>query len=149
MLRIAASFAVLLAILATPVKPAWADIGQIKNVKGDVKIIRADQALSAKAGDTLEQFDTVTTGADASVGMTFIDGTRFSAGPNSAIELSRFKFNPTTHDGAFETRFKRGTLAIISGRIAKRSPNAMTVRTPVSLLGVRGTRLLIKVGLGK
>ncbi|MDA0240297.1 MAG: FecR domain-containing protein [Proteobacteria bacterium] len=90
--------------------------------------------------------DTVITGGDGQVGMTFIDNTRLSAGPNSNVELTRFKFNSTTHDGAFQTSVNKGTLAIISGQIAKRSPKAMTVRTPASILGVRGTRFLVKVG---
>ena len=39
----------------------------------------------------------------------------------------------------------RGTLAVISGRIAKQSPEAMTVRTPTAILGVRGTEFVVKV----
>jgi len=35
---------------------------------------------------------------------------------------------------------------VISGRIAKQSPDAMTVRTPSAILGVRGTEFLVKVG---
>jgi len=137
------------AVLSLSAGSVWADIGQIKTLKGDVQITRADATRAALPGDVLEQSDTLTTGSDGSVGMTFIDGARFSAGPNSVIELSRFKFNPTTHDGEFRTTVKRGTLAVISGRIAKRSPNAMKIRTPASILGVRGTRFLVKVGEGE
>lgn len=137
---------VIAAALVISTSPGLTDIGQIKTVKGDVKTVRGAKTLSAKAGDTLEQHDALVTGTDSSVGMTFIDGTQFSAGPNSNVELSRFKFNPTTLDGAFETKINRGTLAIISGRIAKRSPDAMKVRTPASILEVRGTRFLVKVG---
>ena len=144
MLKTVTALAVLAAALFLPVSHSWADIGQIKSVKGDVKIVRAEKTRSAKAGDILEQSDTLITGIDSSVGMTFIDGSRFSAGPNSTLELSRFKFNPTTHDGVFETSVKRGTVAIISGQIAKRSPEAMKVRTRVTILGVRGTRFLVK-----
>ena len=38
-----------------------------------------------------------------------------------------------------------GTLAIISGDIAKHSPDAMMVRTRRTILGVRGARFLIRV----
>jgi hypothetical protein len=124
----------------------WADIGQIKTLKGDVRIVRAERTMPARAGDSLEQADTLITGTNGSVGMTFIDGTRFSTGPDSVLELSRFRFDPTTHEGDFQASVKKGTLAIISGQIAKASPTAMTVRTPASILGVRGTRFLIKVG---
>ena len=125
--------------------PLLADIGQIKTLKGDVTIVRAGENIAAKVGDTLEQADTLKTGSASSVGMTFIDSTRFSAGPDSTIELSRFRFNATTEEGEFQTSVKKGTLAIISGRIAKGSPDAMSVKTPASILGVRGTRFLVKV----
>ena len=85
------------------------------------------------------------TGADGKVGMTFIDNARLSAGPSSRIELSRFKFDATTHTGEFTADVKKGTLAIISGQIAKSHPDAMTVKTPTSVLAVRGTRFLVKV----
>jgi len=149
MLRNASVFVVIVTIaFALILSPdaARADIGQIKTLKGDVTIVRAEKTVPAKAGDSLEQADTLITGADGSVGMTFIDGTRFSTGPDSVLELSRFKFNPTTHEGEFQASVKKGTLAIISGQIAKASPTAMTVRTPASILGVRGTRFLVKVG---
>jgi hypothetical protein len=87
----------------------------------------------------------ILTGPNSSVGITFIDNSRFSAGPLSHIELEQFEFNPTTYDGAFSTKMQHGTLAIISGHIAERSSDAMKVRTPITILGVRGTKVLVKV----
>ena len=124
---------------------AQADIGQIKNVSGDVSIMREGVQVAAQVGGRLEQNDIISTGTDGSVGMTFIDNTRFSAGPDSRIELSRFRFNSTTHEGEFLTDIRKGTLAVTSGQIAKQSPDAMKVRTPTSVLAVRGTKFLVKV----
>jgi hypothetical protein len=123
----------------------WAEIGQIKNVTGQVSLVRNNVQQPAKTGDLLEQADVLTTGPNGSVGITFIDNTRFSAGPNSRIELKQFNFNPTTQEGEFVTDVPQGTLAIISGQIAKRSPDAMKVKTPTTILGVRGTKFAIKV----
>jgi hypothetical protein len=124
---------------------AWAEIGQIKNVAGQVLLSRNNVQQPAKTGDLVEQADVLTTGPNGSVGITFIDNTRFSAGPNSRIELKQFSFNPTTQEGEFMTDVQQGTLAIISGQIAKRSPDAMKVKTPTTILGVRGTRFAIKI----
>ena len=123
----------------------WAQIGQIKNVAGQVSLVRNNVQQPAKTGDLLEQADVLTTGPNGSVGITFIDNTRFSAGPNSRVELKQFNFNPTTQEGEFVTDVQQGTLAIISGQIAKRSPDAMKVKTPTTILGVRGTKFAIKV----
>ena len=124
---------------------ALAEIGQIKTLKGDVFIIRDNTRMPARLGDLLLQADVVETGKSGSVGITFIDNSRFSAGPDTRLELSRFRFNPTTHDGEFLTEMNRGTLTVISGQIAKRSTEAMKIRTPTTILGFRGTRVAVKV----
>ena len=122
-----------------------AEIGQIKNVAGPVYLLRENIQRPAKAGERLQAADTVKTGTNGSVGITLIDDSRLSLGPNSHVELKQFRFNPTTEEGESLTELKRGTLAIVSGQIAKRSPDAMKVQTPTTILGVRGTTFAIKV----
>lgn len=122
-----------------------AEIGQIKTISGDVVIVRDDDRHRARLGEWVEPADTIITGPDGSVGITFIDNSRLSTGPDSLLELARFRFDPTTHEGEFFVRFGRGTLAVVSGKLAKESPEAMTVETPISILGVRGTDFLVKV----
>jgi len=139
-----AGILVVVAITCSPA--AGEDIGQIKTLTGEVHIVRQNVKRPAQAGDRLEAADAIITGPDSSVGITFIDNSRFSIGPRSHIELEQFQFNPTTYDGTSSTKMQHGTLAIISGHIAKRSPDAMKVRTPTTILGVRGTRVLLKVG---
>ena len=39
----------------------------------------------------------------------------------------------------------RGSLAIVSGQIAKENKDAMKVKTPTSLLAARGTRFVVDV----
>ena len=124
---------------------AAADIGQIKVSKGQVTVERNGQAMPGQVGLPLEAADTVKTGADGSVGITMRDNSLLSAGPNSILALARFEFDATTSQGRFDTQLQRGTLAVISGRIAKQSPRAMTVRTPAAVLGVRGTEFVVAV----
>lgn len=125
---------------------ALADIGRVKRVKGDVTIERGDQKIPAKPGLVLDRQDVLVTGEKSRVSLTFIDNSRFSAGPNSRIVLETFEFDTTTHEGKFVSRVERGTLGIVSGQIAKQTPDAMRVRTPTSILGVRGTKFLVEVG---
>jgi hypothetical protein len=125
---------------------AAADIGQIKTSKGQVSVERKGQAMPGEVGMRLEAADTLKTGADGSVGITMRDNSLLSAGPNSILSLERFEFDSTTHQGRFDTQLQRGTLAVVSGRIAKQSPQAMTVRTPSAQLGVRGTDFVVSTG---
>ena len=124
---------------------AATEIGQIKTLDGEVFLIQGNSKTQAKLGDVLHQADVVETGGNGSVGITFIDNSRFSVGPDSRIELRQFRFNPTTHEGEFITDVPRGTLTVISGDIAKRSPEAMKIKTPSTILGFRGTKTAIKV----
>ena len=137
---------VVCAALTASAGPAHAaEIGQIKNTAGQVFLLRNNNLQPAKTGDLVEQSDIITTGANGSVGITLIDNSRLSAGPNTRIELKQFRFNPTTQEGESLTQLHRGTLAIVSGQIAKRSPDAMKVQTPTTILGVRGTKFAVKV----
>jgi len=120
-----------------------ADIGQIKVAKGTVTIERGGQALPAKVGMRVEAADVVRTGADGSVGVTMSDNSLLSAGPNSIVSLDRYEFDATTGNGRFDASLSAGSLAVVSGRIAKQSPEAMTVRTPFAVLGVRGTEFAV------
>ena len=135
----------LAAVLAAAWIPAVgaADIGQVKVAKGPVTIERAGQSLPATVGMRVQSSDVVKTGADASVGITMIDETLLSAGPNSILSLDRCEYDPVTSKGRFDTSLSTGSLAVVSGRIAKQSPESMTVRTPFAVLGVRGTEFAV------
>ena len=126
--------------------PALADIGQIKTRKGQVTVQRQGQELPAEIGMRLEAADTLKTGADGAGGITMRDNSLLSAGPNSMLSLERFEFDGATSQGRFDAQLQRGTLAVVSGRIAKQSPQAMTVRTPSAQLGVRGTDFVVAAG---
>jgi hypothetical protein len=110
-----------------------------------VSIERAGETIPATVGMRVQPSDTVRTGADGSVGITMNDDSTLSAGPNSVFSFDRYAFDTTTNKGQFDTSLKRGSLAVISGRIAKESPDAMKVRTPAAMLGVRGTEFIVKV----
>jgi len=122
------------------------EIGRVKLASGTASVLRAGKPQLIKPGFVLLKGDTLVTGANGRIGITFSDNSRFAAGPNSRIALNEYSFNPTTHDGQFMVDVDRGSLAIISGQIAKKNKNAMRVRTPTSLLGVRGTRFVVDVG---
>jgi len=136
-------------ILLASASAVWAqEVGQIKVAKGSVQVERAGQRTPAAAGMAVRQADTLLTGADGSVGVTFADNSLLSAGPNSTLSIDRYSFDSTTHAGQFDASLRKGTLAVISGKMVKQSPDAMRVRTPSTILGVRGTEFVVRVGEG-
>lgn len=128
--------------------PARADdvAGVFKVVNGGVSVQRKDATLPATVGMAVYQSDQIVTAADGSAGITFEDNALLSLGPSSHLSVDRFAFNSTTHDGAFETTLSSGKLAVVSGKIAHHQLDAMKVRTPSTMLGVRGTKFLVEVG---
>lgn len=112
---------------------------------GTASVVRGTAPLPAAPGLPLNVKDVLATGKDGRVGITFIDNSRFSVGPNSRVSLSEFEFDTTTHKGGSLTRVDRGSLEVVSGQIAKENKDGMKVRTPTSLLAARGTHFVVEV----
>lgn len=134
------------ACLSTEAAAGPAEIGRIKSVAGPATVVRGKSVTPAAAGELLQVSDVLKTGAGGRVGITFMDNSRFALGPNTSIALSSFEFDDTTHAGKSLTTVNRGSLAVVSGQIAKENKDAMRVRTPTSLLAARGTRFVVQVG---
>jgi len=130
---------------------AWAaqPAGVLKIVKGAVSIERASEKRSPEPGDRVVAGDRIVTGVDGQIGLTLNDNTLLSAGPNSTVVLDKFAFDSTTHAGVIDASVRRGTLAVVSGKIAKQSPESVRFRTSNTILGVRGTSFVIDAGSGE
>jgi hypothetical protein len=77
--------------------------------------------------------------------LTFVDDTRFAVGPGSRIALKKFEYDPTTQKGSFIAKVERGSIAVVSGRIAKSGRDGEQIETPDSVLDVNGTRFIVVV----
>jgi hypothetical protein len=139
---LSASIVILLSAFAAADGP---QIGQVKTVSGDVGIVRAGARIPAKVGAAVYEKDVIQTGDGAAIGLTFIDNTVMSAGPNSEIDLAEYRFDSSNFNGAMLADMRKGTVTFVSGDIARSSPGAMRVKTPSAILGVRGTRFAIDV----
>lgn len=122
------------------------EAGTVKISRGSVGLERSGQRLEVPVGTRIFASDRIVTGADGSVGITLRDNTLLSAGPNSTVDLNKFAFNSTTHAGTIDASVKRGTLSVVSGKIAKATPDAVNFSAPGMTLGVRGTSFIIDAG---
>ena len=147
-LGLAAGGVAMALLLAAGAMAAEGEIAMIKTVAGEAVIIRGGQRLPAKVGDLLLEKDTIETGPNGTVGITFTDNTVMSAGPNSEVALAEYNFDSSNFNGSMLTDVEKGTLAVVSGDIARSSPQAMKIKTPTAILGVRGTRFTVEVPSG-
>lgn len=121
------------------------EVGHIKVAKGAATVQRGAEKIAAVPGMKIFAADVITTGADGAVGVTFVDNSLISTGPNSVFAIDQYTFDSTTHVGQFDGTLKKGTLAAISGKMVKQVPESMRIHTPSSVMGVRGTEFLVKV----
>ncbi len=121
------------------------DVGQIKNAKGGVVVVRGGQEIAAIAGTALQHADRIVTKANGSAGITFKDDSLLSLGPDSVLDISKFSFDAKDQPDELEATLHRGTLSAVSGKIVARTAEAMRIKAPTTVLGVRGTEFFVKV----
>jgi len=88
-------------------------------------------------GDTIEVGVSISTGKRAFAVLQFEDGAKVTIRPNSEMIITRYGNNA-------EISLVSGGLRIITGTIAKNDPADFKVRTPVALMGVRGTEFSVE-----
>ena len=115
-------------------------IGKIDTLEGNVVIVRADGTrIEAANGDPVFQGDVLETGDNGAIGITFIDDTTFSLGANGRMVLDEMIYDPDTQTGSSTFSLVQGVFSFVSGSISKTGVDAMTIKTPVATIGIRGT----------
>jgi hypothetical protein len=135
----------LVAMAALVASPAAAEIGRIKSTVGTATVQRQATQIPAAIGQDLMLGDSLETGKDGRITLTFIDNTRFAIGPDSRIALTKFDYDRTSQKGEFVAQVERGSIAVVSGKISKSGRDAMQLLTPDGVLDVRGTRFIVEV----
>ncbi len=119
-------------------------VGFVKIAEGEASVMEGQTTLQAKVGMPLHLGSIIKTGSNGQLGATFKDNTLMSFGPDTEVIIDEYLFAPA--DGGFKlsVNMLKGTLHYISGVIAKLKPEAVSVKTPAGIIGVRGTRFLAK-----
>lgn len=120
-------------------------IGKAKIVTGKVLVIRGAAKTQVKVNDVLNEHDIFETGADGSLGVTFTDNTSFSIGPNSHVAIDTYFFDPKNLKGNMLAKLKKGTMMVRSGELTRQQPGSVQIKTPRTVLGVRGTTFVVSV----
>lgn len=135
----------LVLLFSSIASPAVAEIGRVKSKIGIAIVQRGAERLPATSGQDLMPGDWLETGKDGRITLTFIDDTRFAVGPDSRIALTKYEYDRTSQKGSFIAQIERGSIAVVSGRITKSGRDGMQIRTPDSVLAIRGTRFIVTV----
>ena len=140
----AAVFLIATCAVAGPVPGQDEHVAIFKNLSGTVKVIRNSVVVDATNGMTLSKSDQVVSGAGASGGIVFKDGTLLTVGSSTEVLIRDYVFEPKDSKYAFSVYLAKGTAIYSSGKIGKLAPDTVSVDTPRATVGVRGTRFIVK-----
>lgn len=129
------SFVVMI-LLAVPRAAVAQQIATVVQVTGDAEISFDGRRFIIRDGARVAQGATISTTSDATVEMTFDDGTNMVVGPNSSLEVTEILMISGNRAGRFAVNALAGSFRFISGNSDK---EAYEISTPSATMGVRGT----------
>jgi VCBS repeat-containing protein len=115
-------------------------IGHVTKLIGSATVIRNGVSVILNNGDNVEKGDVVTSGANSTLGITFIDGTVFGLSSNARMVLNEMVYDPNGSNNSSLLSLVAGTITFVAGETAKHGD--MKVDTPVATMGIRGTAVL-------
>ena len=111
-------------------------------VRGEVKATSGNTAEhSLKSGDKVFMGDQIETGKDGQLQVLLLDQTVFTLGPLSAIKVDEFAYNPSDNSGKVKASIMKGIFRVVSGKVAHKKPENMSVDLPAGTIGFRGTNV--------
>ncbi|MBR0842863.1 VCBS domain-containing protein [Bradyrhizobium liaoningense] len=128
---------------AAPGAAAAQVIGHVTKLSGSATAIRNGVSVILNNGDNVEKGDVVSTGADSTLGITFIDGTVFGLSSNARMVLNEMVYDPNGSSNSSLLSLVAGTITFVAGETAKHGD--MKVDTPVATMGIRGTAVLTQI----
>lgn len=120
-------------------------VGFVKTVLPQADVIVDGNASRIGTGMPLHKGFRVRTGPQGSLGITFTDSTIVSFGPNSEFLVDEYLYAPGRDELRLDLSLLRGSMQYVSGMIAKLKPDAVAIRTPKGIIGVRGTHFAVVV----
>jgi hypothetical protein len=133
---------------ASTIASAQTPAGTVKRIEGRATLSTAAGARQAAVGSTVFAGDRIVTESASAVGVTLMDGTLMSVGPDSAVTMQAFQFDNTTRQGSLAVDVVKGVMRMVSGLIAKTDARAVAIHTPTATIGIRGTDFVVDVGEG-
>lgn len=131
---------ILLFLLLAFAPPAVAQepAGVVAQQKGQATRLAGGAVQSLGVGMSVFPGDQLTTGEDARLAVTFADGSELTLGGGARITIDAFVFGGA--DRRQSLNVVTGAFRFTTGVIGRVAPDQLAIRTPVAVIGVRGTR---------
>jgi len=116
--------------------------GMVVASRGEVIAMSNGGSRELKQGDFVYVEDEIMTSNRSFAVLQFVDGAKVTVRPDSVMIVETYLYNGNSEDAA-TLSLVSGGLRVITGAMAKSNPENYKVRTPVALMGVRGTEFSV------
>ncbi len=116
--------------------------GMVVASRGEVIAVSNGGSRVLKQGDFIYINDEIMTADRSFAVLQFVDGAKVTVRPDSLMIVETYIYNGNEDDAA-TLNLVSGGLRVITGAMAKTNPENYKVRTPVALMGVRGTEFAV------
>jgi len=140
--RIIAVLGLIASMAVSSIAIAEDSAGMVVASRGDVIAASNGGSRELKQGDYVYIDDEIMTADRSFAVIQFVDGAKVTVRPDSLMIVETYAYNGTDDDAA-TLNLVSGGLRVITGAMAKTNPENYKVRTPVALMGVRGTEFSI------
>jgi hypothetical protein len=140
--RILGSIVLLAALFGSATAFAEDSVGMVVASRGEVLAMADGGSRELKQGDFVYEKDEILTSGRSFAVLQFSDGAKVTVRPDSSLIIEQYLYAGSPDDTA-TLNLVEGGLRVITGAMAKSNPENYKVRTPVALMGVRGTEFSI------
>lgn len=133
---------VLGSLLAAPAQAAAQAAGEVVKVVGRASAATLDGDLRRlDQGQALNSGDTVITATSSFVRMKLSDGGFVVLRPNTRFQIADYNYSDKPEESRSVFSLLKGGFRAVTGLIGKRNRSAVSYRTAVATIGIRGTDL--------
>ncbi len=115
-------------------------VGKVIQLNGQAQAVSEAGTRELHLDSEVFQGDTIVTKSASNLEIVFNDDTSLSQGENAKAVINTYVYDPEHVDGAsLLLEMGKGVFRTVTGEIAKENPDNFKLKSPMALIGIRGT----------
>ncbi len=122
---------------------AQSDVGVVVSIKGEAFASSDAGTRQLEEGDSIFLGETISTRQESQIEIQFLDDTALSQGENSETRIDEYVYDPDNgSNSSLLLEMSKGVFRTVTGEIAKQNPDGFNLKSPMALIGIRGTTVV-------
>jgi len=121
-------------------------VGKVTSLQGQALAVSESGSRELSQDSQLFQGEKVVTRENGQVEIQFLDDTTLSLGKNSEVTIDAYVYDPENGSNSnLLLEMGKGVFRTVTGEIAKQNPDNFNLKSPLALIGIRGTTVVGEV----